>query len=65
LTIDLLVWDFDKASEYLSSKGIEWTAEISRPPFKQQSSGYLKVIKQESDQGAYKLTLCKVTDDFR
>jgi hypothetical protein len=63
--IDLLGLDAEKAMECLSEKGLSWETEITEPPRKPLDTGYFKVIKQELSEGTYRLTLCKVPDDFR
>ncbi|MGI6733936.1 MAG: hypothetical protein ACOX4J_07200 [Anaerovoracaceae bacterium] len=63
--LDLLGLDAEKALEVLSGKGLSWETVITEPPRKSLDTGCLKVIKQELIEGAYRLTLCKVPDDFR
>lgn len=63
--IDLLGTDFEEAEEILKAKGLIWTVSVSEPPNKKINNGCLKVIKQEIQEGSYRLTLCKVPDDYR
>ncbi|GAB1476690.1 hypothetical protein MASR2M70_15260 [Bacillota bacterium] len=62
---DFLGWDADKAREFLKGEGVAWTEEITEPPFKRPAGGIYKVIKQEYEEGTYRLTLCLVPDNFR
>lgn len=63
--IDLLGLSEDKAIRLLEGRGLSWETEVTAPPRKPLDEGYLRVIKQEITEGIYRLTLCKVPDDFR
>jgi len=63
--IDLLGLSEDKAIRLLEARGLTWETVVTAPPRKPLDEGYLRVIKQEFTDGKYRLTLCKVPDDFR
>jgi len=63
--IDLLGLREDKAIRLLEARGLSWETEVTAPPRKPLDEGYLRVIKLELTEGIYRLTLCKVPDDFR
>ena len=62
---DLLGWDAEKGIEKLSSLGLQWEAEVTKPPNSKISGGQYKIIKQIKSGNIWCLTLSMVPDNFR
>lgn len=62
---DLLGWDADRVRAFLKAEGLVWSEEITEPPRNKPAGGSYRVIKQDYEEGTYRLTLCLVPDDFR